>query len=146
VLLVSRLVLGVGLGLGASTVAVFAGESSPVYIRGGLAVSWQMFTAFGIFLGFVANVCFYNYGADVIWRLQLGAPVIPTMPLLMLVYLCPESPAWNMKRGRYNRAFEDLVSLRNTKLQAARELLSEYVTRRQLAKADDDRMYPSKHR
>ena len=46
-----RLVLGTGLGLNASTVAVYAAECAPAYIRGGLAVSWQMFTAFGILIG-----------------------------------------------------------------------------------------------
>ncbi len=43
-LLVSRLVLGMGLGLNASTVSVFAVECAPANIRGGLAVSWQMWT------------------------------------------------------------------------------------------------------
>jgi hypothetical protein len=126
--------LGIGLGLNASTVAIFAAESAPVYIRGGLAVSWQMFTAFGIFLGFVANVAFYDYGPAIVWRLQLGAPIIPTMPLLMLVYLCPEAPAWHIKRGRYDLAFSSLVQLRNTKLQAAYELYSDYRIRRKNAK------------
>jgi hypothetical protein len=45
ILVLFRLVLGTGLGLNSSTVNVFAAESAPAYIRGGLAVSWQMFTA-----------------------------------------------------------------------------------------------------
>ena len=48
VLLVFRFVLGGGIGLNASTVSIFAAESAPSYIRGGLSVSWQLFTAFGI--------------------------------------------------------------------------------------------------
>ena len=108
ILLFARCVLGIGLGLNASTVAVFAAESAPAYIRGGLAVSWQGFTAMGICIGFIANVAFYDQSPDVTWRLQLGAPVIPTMPLLMLIYLCPESPAWYMKRGRYDLALSRL--------------------------------------
>lgn len=134
VLLSSRFVLGVGLGLNASTVAVFAGESAPAYIRGGLAVSWQMCTAFGICLGFMANVAFYDYVPDVIWRLQLAAPIVPTMPLLMLLYLCPESSAWHVKRGRYDLAFSSLVQLRNTKLQAACELYADNLRSRKTSK------------
>jgi MFS family permease len=53
-LLLARLILGLGMGLNASTVSVYAAECAPAAIRGGLAVSWQMFTAFGIFLGFCA--------------------------------------------------------------------------------------------
>ena len=59
-LLVSRLVLGIGLGLNASTVSVFAAECAPADIRGGLAVSWQMWTAFGVFIGFVTNAAVYQ--------------------------------------------------------------------------------------
>ncbi|KAK3683242.1 hypothetical protein LTR37_020417 [Vermiconidia calcicola] len=134
VLLIFRLILGTGLGLNASTVSVFAAESAPAYIRGGLAVSWQMFTAFGIFLGFLANVAFYDYGPDVIWRLQLAAPLIPTIPLLMVVWLCPESPAWHIKRGRYDLAFASLSHLRNTKLQATCELYANFLSQRRHSK------------
>lgn len=59
-LLAFRLLLGIGLGINASTVSVYAAECAPAAIRGGLAVSWQMWTAFGIFLGFVANAAVYN--------------------------------------------------------------------------------------
>lgn len=125
-LLVFRLVLGTGLGLNASTVSIYAAECAPAYIRGGLAVSWQMWTAFGIFLGFMANVAVYNYGANT-WRLQLAAPFIPTVPLLFMVYMCPESPAWYMKKGRFDRAYQSLNQLRNVEVQAAKELHASYL-------------------
>ena len=133
VLVLFRLILGTGLGLNSSTVNVFAAESAPAYIRGGLAVSWQMFTAFGIFLGFLANVIFvmeYAEREDLIWRFQLAAPLIPTVPLLILVYNCPESPAWHIKRHSYSNALDSLLRLRNTSLQAARELYSTHLSRR----------------
>ena len=41
-LLIWRVLLGVGLGVNASTVSVFAAECAPPNIRGGLAVSWQV--------------------------------------------------------------------------------------------------------
>lgn len=59
-LMILRLILGTGMSLSASTVSVFAAESAPAYIRGGLAVSWQMMTALGIFLGFAANVLVFD--------------------------------------------------------------------------------------
>lgn len=126
VLLFFRLVLGTGLGINASTVSVFAAECAPASIRGGLAVSWQMWTAFGIFLGFTANVLLYGHGSNT-WRFQLAAPFIPTVPLLFTVYTCPESPAWHIKSNRYNLAYTSLQRLRNTELQAARELYATYL-------------------
>lgn len=130
VLLLFRLVLGTGLGLNASTVSILAAESAPPHIRGGLATSWQMFTAFGILVGFLANVAFFDLRPDVIWRYQLAAPLVPTIPLLLFVYLCPESPAWHFKREQYREGYASLIKLRNTKLQAAREMYATYLMRK----------------
>ena len=60
ILLLFRFVLGAGMGINSSTVSIYAAECAPASIRGGLAVSWQMFTAFGIFLGSVTNLVVYN--------------------------------------------------------------------------------------
>ncbi|KAL8971911.1 MAG: hypothetical protein Q9197_003038 [Variospora fuerteventurae] len=120
-LFVTRLLLGIGMGAKASTVPIYAAENCPAAIRGGLVMSWQMWTAFGIFLGFCANLAVYNVG-DIAWRLQLGSAFIPAIPLLIGVYFCPESPRWYIKKGRYDRAFKSLCRLRNTRLQAARDL------------------------
>lgn len=109
------------MGAKASTVPIFAAENCPAAIRGGLVMSWQMWTAFGIFLGFCANLAVYNVG-PIAWRLQLGSAFIPAVPLLIGVYFCPESPRWYIKKGRYNDAFKSLCRLRNTPLQAARDL------------------------
>ncbi|KAI4266438.1 MAG: hypothetical protein LQ337_008803 [Flavoplaca oasis] len=120
-LFVTRLLLGIGMGAKASTVPIYAAENCPAAIRGGLVMSWQMWTAFGIFLGFCANLAVYNVG-DIAWRLQLGSAFIPAVPLVIGVYFCPESPRWYIKKGRYQDAFNSLCRLRNTPLQAARDL------------------------
>ena len=49
-LLATRLLLGIGMGAKASTVPIYAAENCPAAIRGGLVMSWQIWTAFGIFL------------------------------------------------------------------------------------------------
>ena len=97
-LFVTRLLLGIGMGSKASTVPIFAAENCPASIRGGLVMSWQMWTAFGIFLGFCANLAVYNVG-DIAWRLQLGSAFIPAVPLVIGIYFCPESPRWYIKVG-----------------------------------------------
>lgn len=117
----TRILLGIGMGCKASTVPIYAAENCPAAIRGGLVMSWQMWTAFGIFLGFCANLAVYNTG-DIAWRLQLGSAFIPAVPLVVGVYFCPESPRWYIKKGRYSDAFKSLCRLRNTPLQAARDL------------------------
>ena len=80
-----------------------------------------MWTAFGIFLGFCANLAVKDTG-KISWRLQLGSAFIPAVPLWIGVYFCPESPRWYIKKGRYSKAYASLKRLRNTELQAARDL------------------------
>lgn len=43
-------------------------------------MSWQAWTALGIFLGFAANLIVQQTG-EIAWRLQLGSAFIPAVPL-----------------------------------------------------------------
>jgi len=116
-----RLILGVGMGAKGSTVPVFAAENSPPQIRGALVMGWQLWTAFGIFLGFCANLAVVDVG-KIAWRLQLGSAFIPALPLALLIFFCPESPRWLMKKNRYPQALRSLIRLRHNKIQACRDL------------------------
>jgi len=120
-LFATRILLGVGMGLKGSTIPIFAAENSPPLIRGALVMSWQLWTAFGIFLGFCANLAVYQTGA-IAWRLQIGSAFLPAVPLVLGIYSCPESPRWYIKKGHMRKAYNSLVVLRNSKLQAARDL------------------------
>lgn len=120
-LFVCRLLLGFGMGMKGSTIPIYAAENSPATIRGALVMSWQLWTAFGIFLGTCANLAMANVG-HIAWRLQLGSAFIPAVPLLLGVFFCPESPRWYMKKNRYPQAYKSLLRLRNNPLQAARDL------------------------
>ena len=57
-LFICRVLLGIGMGSKASTVPIYAAENVPALIRGGLVMSWQMWTAFGIFLVYRSDTCF----------------------------------------------------------------------------------------
>ncbi|KAK3983839.1 putative polyol transporter 1 [Cladorrhinum sp. PSN332] len=120
--LACRLLMGIGMGVKASTVPIYAAENSPAAIRGALVMSWQMWTAFGIFLGTAFNLAVFNVDERYNWRLMLGAPFIPAVPLLLLIYLCPESPRWYMKKNRYADAWKSMVKLRHNELQVARDI------------------------
>ncbi|CAN9406514.1 unnamed protein product [Alternaria alternata] len=72
-------------------------------------------------LGFSANLVVVNTG-DIAWRLQLGSAFIPAVPLIIGIFFAPESPRWLIKKGRYQKAYRSLLRLRNTPLQAARDL------------------------
>ncbi|KAM6509463.1 hypothetical protein FALCPG4_017118 [Fusarium falciforme] len=120
-ILICRILLGIGMGLKEVTVPVFSAENAPTSIRGALVMSWQLFVAFGIMLGFTANLVVVSTG-DIAWRLQFGSAFIPAVPLLIGIYFAPESPRWLIKKGRHAKAYRSLLRLRNSPLQAARDL------------------------
>ena len=136
-LIAARMLLGIGMGLKDVTVPVYSAENSPANIRGALVMTWQMWIAFGIFLGNTTNLAVKDTG-DIAWRLQLGSACIPAVPLLLGIYFCPEvspfrvrrypytnllqSPRWFISKKRYRDAYKSLLRLRNSPLQAARDL------------------------
>ena len=137
-ILVCRILLGIGMGLKEVTVPVFSAENAPTSIRGALVMSWQTFVAFGIMLGFSANLIVVNTGA-IAWRLQLGSAFIPAVPLLLGTYFAPESPRWLIKKGRHAKAYRSLLRLRDSPLQAARDLYaihSQHVAEEALVEAE----------
>lgn len=120
-LLITRLIMGIGMGLKGATTPIFAAENSPAAIRGALVMTWQFWTAFGIFMGTAFNLAVWNTGS-IGWRLQLGSAFIPAVPLAALVYFCPESPRWYMKHNKPQKAYASLLRLRNHPLLAARDM------------------------
>ncbi|KAJ5765350.1 hypothetical protein N7520_004909 [Penicillium odoratum] len=98
-LFLSRFALGFGIGPKSATVPIYAAETAPPSIRGALVMQWQMWTAFGIMLGYVADLAFYQipdgnpiYGLN--WRFMMGSAMIPAIIVLTFVFSCPESPRW----------------------------------------------------
>lgn len=138
-LLVCRALVGLGMGAKASVTPIFGAEISPSHLRcvsltwllsvctdhihrGALVMNWQLFDAFGIFLGFSANLVLLNAGPELSWRLQFASACVPTVCLLTLIWTIPESPRWLLKQRRYQEAFTALCAFRGTHLQAAVEL------------------------
>ena len=129
-LLIARFALGLAVGAKSSTTPVYAAECAPKAIRGALCMQWQMWTAFGIMLGFIASVAFYDVTTPSIpypnWRLMLGSTSIPPLIVMCQVYFCPESPRWYMEKGRYDKAWKSFIRLRTSHLQAARDFYYAY--------------------
>ncbi|KAL4872658.1 hypothetical protein BDV12DRAFT_193380 [Aspergillus spectabilis] len=116
-LLVFRLLLGIGIGAKASVAPVFAAESAVDHSRGRLLMMWQLFDAFGIFVGFS---CIWIVNMN--WRVHLGTAAVPTLILLFLVFLSPESPRFYIRKGEYKKAFQSLRHLRGSDVQACKDL------------------------
>ncbi|KAL8317762.1 hypothetical protein RB597_001263 [Gaeumannomyces tritici] len=131
-LLIARFALGFAIGAKSSTTPVYSAESTPKSIRGALTMMWQMWTAFGIMLGFVASVAFQHAdfpGENSQWRWMLASTSIPPLVVMAQVYFCPESPRCvdrYMEKGRFDKAFASVKRLRHLECQAARDMYHAY--------------------
>lgn len=72
-------------------------------------------------MGTAFNLAVYAV-PNINWRLMLGAPFLPAVPLLSLIFFCPESPRWYMKKGRYFDAWQSMMVLRHHPIQVARDI------------------------
>lgn len=90
-------------------------------------MQWQMWTAFGIFFGYVADLAFYSVPdppgiVGLKWRLMMGSAMLPALVVIAFVFMCPESPRWYMSKNRHYKAYQSMVRLRYEKVQAARDV------------------------
>ncbi|OTA06064.1 hypothetical protein A9Z42_0067840 [Trichoderma parareesei] len=122
-----RAINGVGMGIKAVSTPILAGETAVGFWRGSAILAWQLWVAFGIMLGFAFNLVFTKAQSS-LTTLSLinAAPMVPSFFLFMItLFLCPESPRYHLTRGpNYNvrKAFISMVKLRNTELQALRDM------------------------
>lgn len=56
------------------------------------------------------------------WRQMMGSTFVAPLIVMILVYFGPESPRYYIHKRHYRKAYEALVKLRHTELQAARDL------------------------
>lgn len=125
-LFLARLLLGLGIGPKSTTAPVYTAECAPPRIRGALVMQWQMWTAFGIFLGYAMDIIFEPLTTNG-WRYMLGSTVVAPIIVCCMIYFGPESPRWYVKKRRYAKAFEAQKRLTRSELQAARDIFRIYV-------------------
>ncbi|KAK1772553.1 putative mfs sugar transporter protein [Phialemonium atrogriseum] len=124
---IARFFLGFGIGPKSATTPIFAAECAPPKLRGALVMQWQMWTAFGIMIGYAADLAFYFVPDSGIqlglnWRLMMGSAMIPAVIVCCMIHMCPESPRWYLSKNKPQKAFDAVCQLRHEKVQAARDL------------------------
>jgi MFS family permease len=84
-----RILLGAGMAGKASIVPILLSETSPKNIRGMLLVFWQLFVAFGLAAGSIANLSVYSLNTSSSWRYMFISAFIPALLLLSLILFSP---------------------------------------------------------
>lgn len=97
-MLLGRLFVGTGMGLGPPVAALYVAEVSPTSVRGTFGSFTQIATCLGLmgslFIGIPAKEV-ANW-----WRVCFVVSIIPAVALALLMQFCAESPHWLFKRGR----------------------------------------------
>ncbi|KAL2875899.1 hypothetical protein SGCOL_008895, partial [Colletotrichum sp. CLE4] len=144
-----RIINGLGMGIKAVSTPILASETAIDQWRGSSILMWQLWVAFGIMLGNAVNLILAgavgaldfpvkpsnnNYSpsdsldtkGDLALRLILAAPMVPAIFTLIALAYCMESPRFYMQKNTPNyrpmRAYEILSKVRNTQLQALRDV------------------------
>ncbi|KAM3739153.1 hypothetical protein ACB098_08G004200 [Castanea mollissima] len=113
-LIIGRLLLGVGVGFGNQAVPVYLSEMAPAKYRGALNIGFQMAVTVGIL---AANLI--NYGTARIkggwgWRLSLGLAAVPAILMTIGSLFLPDTPNSILERGHTEKAKQMLRKIRGT--------------------------------
>ena len=104
-LLLFRMLTGIGVGIGFSVDPVYIAEVAPKGIRGELVTWSEISINIGILTGFMTSWGLKDYPAWLSWRLMLGCGAIAPVVLFFCVFFfMPESPRWLVAQGRQDDA------------------------------------------
>jgi sugar porter (SP) family MFS transporter len=106
-LVLSRFVIGLGIGLSSSTVPTYLSELAPARWRGAMGSLNQIFIVLGILIAFLVG---YFLGPTANWRAMFAGALVPAAILLAGLVVLPETPRWLVKNDREEEARNVLVS------------------------------------
>ncbi|XP_068634607.1 sugar transport protein MST3-like [Aristolochia californica] len=113
-LLIGRLLLGIGIGFANQSVPVYLSEMAPPQIRGALNIGFQLAITLGIL---AAN--FVNFGTNKItgrngWRVSIAMAAVPALIMTIGAVFLPDTPNSLVDRGHREKAKTILQRIRGS--------------------------------
>jgi len=124
VLVIFRMVGGMGVGIASMLSPMYISEISPPSIRGRLVALYQLAITIGILISYLVNAWLLDNSfsdelpghplstlvfRSEVWRAMLGMESIPAILFFILLCLVPESPRWLLINGKSDRAMAILL-------------------------------------
>ncbi|WIA37403.1 hypothetical protein OEZ86_014328 [Tetradesmus obliquus] len=109
-LIIGRVVMGLGVGICVMCGPLFLSELAPYHLRGAFNTQFQLFITIGILVAQCINYGNQNYEWG--WRLNLGLAGLPAALLMVGAALVPETPAHLVEVGREEQGRQVLRRIR----------------------------------
>ena len=91
ILIVSRVILGLAIGLASTNVPVYLSEVAPPHTRGWIVSLFQLAVTVGIVAAYLTDYAFAGVEG---WRWMLGLAVAPAIVFGAGMFFLPETPRW----------------------------------------------------
>lgn len=130
VLIFSRFILGVAVGLGSYSAPMYIAEIARETNRGALVTLNQLAITIGIMLSYLIDYLFAYSGY---WRYMLGCGAVPSLFLLIFVFFIPESPRWLVGMGRFEEAKAILRQIHGTYAENEFQQIRNVINRKMLS-------------
>ncbi|KAL5593926.1 hypothetical protein FOBRF1_013028 [Fusarium oxysporum] len=111
-LVASRFIGGIGIGMLSMVVPLYIGEISPPEIRGSLLAFEALFVVLGIVIAFWITYATKDMDSHWSWRLPFLIQIFPGLILGFGAVFLPFSPRWLASKGREQEALDNLVKVR----------------------------------
>lgn len=116
ILVIGRLIGGLGVGMASTLVPLYISEIAPAWIRGRLVGSYQLAVASGMFIVYIINAIIANthaltWNQTTGWRWMFAAGAIPGLLFFILLFVVPESPRYLAKKGDQSQARDILTKI-----------------------------------
>jgi len=123
VLIIGRILLGVGVGISSFAAPLYVSEVAPKTVRGKAISIFDFMISFGILATFFCNWMFSYLES---WRAMFAVLFVPGILLFVGTITVPRSPRWLALKGRNQEALTVLKKIRATDQEAVIELKEIY--------------------
>ncbi|XP_068644442.1 sugar transport protein MST6-like isoform X2 [Aristolochia californica] len=113
-LIIGRLLLGVGVGFANQSVPLYLSEMAPANMRGMLNIVFQLMITIGILAANIVNYFTAKISGGWGWRIGLGGAAVPALIITIGSLFLPDTPNSLIDRGDAIKAREMLVKIRGT--------------------------------
>jgi len=121
-LVVYRIIGGVGIGIASIIAPLYISEISIPKYRGRMVACYQLAITVGILGSYLSNAAVLKWSQtvlyesgfmkhivnDEVWRAMLGMEAIPAVLFLLVLFMIPESPRWQIVKQQDNKALRTL--------------------------------------